>query len=569
VAATSVTVDISALADVAPGAPHDPISIATVAQTWEAALRARAPAQHAGTPLVRKLAAKVSRQLGLGRTERLAVDICAQVRDIGMIKLPDSVVLKTGSLSPEDWALLNRHPELGAELLQSFATMAHAAELVRAHHERWDGEGYPDGLRGDAIPLPSRVVAVCDAFVAIATDRPHRRGIGAERAMEYIVGGRGAQFDPRAVDSLQAVIAAWNTPRRRAPIDRRDETTPQPPPHAPRTISRPRELRNAMLEFDVVPAFGPAVERALQTAGFARPPGGCDLASVIESDIGLTVAILRAAQGRSEVPIAGVPGAVALLTPEEIRQAIAALPTVAFPWQTKFEALLLRCGSHAQAVARTADRIAQKLQPLGRDELVAAALLHDVGKLLLVLMWPDFAVPPAVRLSPEQAVRQEWRELGFDHASLGGLLTQRWGLPSALTCAVSGHHSAHAPADGATLIRLADMLVHHAHGDIVDRDLMLRLASRCELSLDAVQAVVGDVPHSRSSMRRRAERSPLSSRETAILKLLADGCRVAAIAQERHLSESTVRTHLHNIYAKLEVPDRAQAVLRATEMGWI
>ena len=121
----------------------------------------------------------------------------------------------------------------------------------------------------------------------------------------------------------------------------------------------------------------------------------------------------------------------------------------------------------------------------------------------------------------------------------------------------------------ATLIRLADMLVHHAHGDIVDRDLMLRLASRCELSLDAVRAVVGDVPHSRGSTRRRAQRSPLSSRETAILKLLADGSRVAAIAQEFHLSESTVRTHLHNIYAKLEVPDRAQAVLRATEMGWI
>jgi HD-GYP domain-containing protein (c-di-GMP phosphodiesterase class II)/DNA-binding CsgD family transcriptional regulator len=569
VAATSVTVDMSALADVASGTPHDSTSIATIAQAWEAALQARAPAQHAGTPLVRKLAAKVSRQLGLGRTERLAVDVCAQVRDIGMIKLPDSVVLKTGSLSPQDCALLNRHPELGAELLQPFTTMARAAELVRAHHERWDGEGYPDGLRGEEIPLPSRVVAVCDAFVAIATDRPHRRGMGAERAMEYIVGQRGAQFDPRTVDGLRAVITGRSTPRQRPVINRRDETAPQPPPHAPRTIDRPRELRSAMLEFDVVPPFGPALERALEATGFAGPLGGCDLAGVIESDIGLTVAILRAAQGRSDTPVTGVPDAVALLTPEEIRDAITALPTVAFPWQTKFEALVLRCGSHAQAVARTADRIAQKLQPLGRDELVAAALLHDVGKLLLVLMWPDFAVPPAVRLSPEQALRQEWRELGFDHASLGGLLTERWGLPSALTCAIAGHHCAHVPAEPATLIRLADMLVHHAHGDIVDRDLMLRLASRCELSLDAVRAVIGDIPHSRGSTRRRAERSPLSSRETAVLKLLADGRRVAAIAQECHLSESTVRTHLHNIYAKLEVPDRAQAVLRATEMGWI
>jgi HD-GYP domain-containing protein (c-di-GMP phosphodiesterase class II)/DNA-binding CsgD family transcriptional regulator len=569
VAATSVTVEMPALADVTPDGDREATSTAAIAEAWEAALRARAPAQHAGTPLVRKLAAQVSRQLGLGHAERVAVDVCAQIRDIGMIKLPDSVVLKTGALSPQDWALLNRHPELGAELLLCFSTMAESAALVRAHHERWDGNGYPDGLRGTAIPLPSRVVAVCDAFVAIASDRPHRRGIGAEGAMEYIVSERGAQFDPRTVDSLWAVITGRDAARQRAALSTDEPAAPQPAPQATRTISQPLEVRKALAEFDFVPAFGPALERALEALGFAGPLGGSDLASVIESDLGLTVAVLRAAQRRSDTPVAGVPEAVALLTAEEIRDAITSLPTVAFPWQTKFEALLLRCGSHAQAVARAADRIAQRLQPFGRDELVAAALLHDVGKLLLALMWPDFALSPAVRPTPEEALRQERRELGFDHASLGGLLAERWGLATPLACAIAGHHNAYAPAEPATLVRLADMLVHHAHGDTVDRDVMLRLASRCELSVDALRAIVGDLPHSGGSARRRTERSPLSGRETDILRLLADGRRVAAIAQECHLSESTVRTHLHNIYAKLEVPDRAQAVLRATEMGWV
>jgi HD-GYP domain-containing protein (c-di-GMP phosphodiesterase class II)/DNA-binding CsgD family transcriptional regulator len=558
-----------ALADVAPDGTREATSIAAIAEAWEAALRARAPAQHAGTPLVRKLAAQVSRQLGLGRAERVAVDLCAQIRDIGMIKLPDSVVLKTGALSPHDWALLNRHPELGAELLQSFPTMAESAALVRAHHERWDGNGYPDGLRGKAIPLPSRVVAVCDAFVAIASDRPHRRGIGAEAAMDYIVGERGAQFDPRTVDSLWAVIRGRDVARQRAAPSPDEAAAPHPAPRAPRTISQPREVRNALAEFDFVPALGPALERALQAAGFAGPLGGPDLAGAIESDLGLTVAVLRAAQRRSDAPVASVPGAVALLTAGEIRDAITSLPTVAFPWQTKFEALLLRCASHAQAVARAADRIAHRLQPFGRDELVAAALVHDVGKLLLALMWPDFALSPAVRLTPEEALRHERRELGFDHASLGGLLAERWGLSTPLSGAIAGHHSASAPAEPATLVRLADMLVHHAHGDTVDRDVMLRLASRCELSVDVLRAIVSDQPRSGSSARRPARRSPLSTRETAILRLLADGSRVAGIAQEFHLSESTVRTHLHNIYAKLEVPDRAQAVLRANEMGWI
>ena len=567
--AMSVTVDMPALADVAPNGARDSTSITSIAEAWEAALRARAPAHHAGTPLVRKLAAQVGRQLGLGRAERAAVDVCAQIRDIGMIKLPDSVVLKIGHLSPQDWALLNRHPELGAELLQSFPTMAEPAELVRAHHERWDGDGYPDGLRGKAIPLPSRVVAVCDAFVAIATDRPHRPGIGAEGAMEYIVRERGTQFDPQTVDCLRAVITGRDIAWQRARHRPEEPAAAQPSPSGPRTLSQPRELRSALAEFDALPAFGPALERALEAAAFAGPLGGSDLANAIESDLGLTVAVLRAAQRRTDAPVVGIPAAVAVLTSEEIRSAITALPTVAFPWQTRFEALVLRCGSHAQAIARATDRIAQKLQPFGRDELVASALLHDVGKLLLALMWPDFALSAAVRPTPEQAVRQERRELGFDHASLGGLLAERWGLPNALACAIAGHHSAYAQADPATLVRLADMLVHHAHGDTVDRDVMLRLASRCELSVDALRAVVGDLPHSGSSARRRAARSPLSSRETDILKLLADGSRVAGIAREFHLSESTVRTHLHNIYAKLEVPDRAQAVLHATEMGWI
>jgi putative nucleotidyltransferase with HDIG domain len=534
----------------------------------EASLRARAPAQHAGTSLVRKLAGQVSRELGLDAAARLAVDVCAQVRDIGMIGLPDSVVLKTDPLSPEDWALLNCHPVLGAELLHPFPMMAEAAELVRAHHERWDGDGYPDGLTGEAIPLPSRIVAACDAFVSIATDRPHRRGIGAQGAIEHVLDERGVQLEPSAVDCLLTVITAKGGSRPRTLSSGGHPPAGQPSPAARRTPRGSRGLRSAIAELDSVPAFEPAREGVLQAAAFAGPLGGGDLADAVESDIGVTVAVLRAARLRSDTPVAGVPAAVALLTPQEIRDAILALATVAFPWQTKFEALLLRCRTHAQAVARATERIAQMVRPFDRDELVAAALVHDVGKLLMALVWPDFVGATIVRDNPEEALHQERREFGFDHATLGGLLAERWGLPDVLVRAVSGHHSAHASPE-ARLIRLADMVVHHAHGDAVDREVMLRLAARCEVSAEALRSIAFDLPHSGGGRRRRTERSPLSVRETDILHLLAEGTRGVAIAQELHLSESTVRTHLHNIYAKLEVPDRAQAVLRATEKGWI
>lgn len=121
----------------------------------------------------------------------------------------------------------------------------------------------------------------------------------------------------------------------------------------------------------------------------------------------------------------------------------------------------------------------------------------------------------------------------------------------------------------ATYVRLADLIVHHTRGDTIDRRKMLRLADRCGLSAGALRDVLFDLPHAGGSHRRRAEPSPLSARETAVLRILAQGKHYKVIAQELGVATSTVRSHLHNTYAKLEVDDRALAVLRATEMGWL
>jgi HD-GYP domain-containing protein (c-di-GMP phosphodiesterase class II)/DNA-binding CsgD family transcriptional regulator len=550
----------SALADA--GEEPDTASVAIAAAALEAALRARWPSLHAGTALVRKLARRVSRRLGLGEADTLLVDACAQLRDIGMIGLSDSVIQNTGALSPDDWASMNRHPELGEELLRSLPGMTPVAPLVRSHHERWDGEGYPDGLRGEAIPLASRIVAVCDAFVAIATDRPHRRGAGAAGALESVVRERGHQFDPTVVDCLIIAI----TGKDNAPSDESE-----PEVGRPAAVSRSPEgagqLRAAIAELDVIPVFGPACERALAAVGFGG--GDTELISAIESDIGLTAAVLMLAGRQGGAPATSVSSAVASVGPAAIRATIARLPRLTFPWQTGFEALLLQSRIHAQAVARAADRLAQLVRPFERDELVAAALVHDVGKLLLAKIWPGFGSLTALRHTPEELLAHERRSLGYDHATLGGLLMQRWGLHERFMSAVSGHHSAQRAGEAAAFVRLADMVVHHAHGEAVDRDLMLRLASACELSPSSLRDVVVDLPHTGGSARRRAESSPLSSREREILQLVAEGKVAAEIADDLDVSESTVRSHLHKTYAKLEVPDRAQAVLKATEMSWI
>jgi putative nucleotidyltransferase with HDIG domain len=536
----------------------------------EAALRARAPGLHASTPMVRQLAAQISRELSLDAETQTLLDVAARARDVGMIALPDGVALATTPLSPADWEVVNQHPVIGAELFKELSVSASAAQIVRAHHERWDGGGYPDGLRGDAIPLLSRVIATCDAFVAMASDRPHRRGLGAETALERVCQERGSQFDPRMVDALVAVLAGPGARRPTARSANRAQAASAGRRGAQLERRGRRDLTSAIAEFDVVPAFSPAYERLLTAAGTDGTTGG-ELVAAIESDTGLTVAVLRRAQAVARRrPIANVADAVAALSPTDIADAMKALPLAEFPWRTSpLEVLMHRSRVHAQAVARAADRIAREVMLVPRDDVLAAALLHDIGKLVLARALPEYTSAIERATTPEERVRQERRALGTDHASLGGLLLHRWGLPRGLASTVAAHHTSEAENEVATYVRLADMVAHHAQGETIDRSKMLRLAHACGLSANALRDVLFDLPHSSGSQRRRAERSPLSNRETAVLRILAEGKVYKAIGQELGVATSTVRSHLHHVYAKLAVDDRAQAVLRATEMGWI
>ena len=544
-------------------------SAAWVAAALEASLRARAPGLHDSTPLVRQLAAKVGRLLDLDTESRALLDMSVRVRDVGMVALPDTVVLACKPLSPEDWGLVNRHPVIGAELLEGLDVAATGAQVVRAHHERWDGGGYPDGLKADAIPMLSRIIAVCDAFVAIASDRPHRRGIGAEAALEQVCQQSGSQFDARVVDALVAALTANAASR---PPDRASQTGAK---RAPAATAQPRragrvDLAQAMEDLDPLPAFAPGCDRLIAALDTAGTTGG-ELVATIESDTGLTVAILRRAgsvAGRRR--ITNVADAVALLSLPEIEETVHGLPRTEFPWRvSQLEVRMHRIRVHAQAVARAADRIVNEVQPALRDDVLTVALLHDIGELLLARALPGDDAGKSANVTPEARVRDEQRTLGMDHAALGALLLRKWNLPAAIATAVGAHHCAEDAAELATYVRLADMVAHHAQGDSVDRSKMLALADVCGLSADVLRDVLFDLPHAGGSQRRRAEPSPLSERETAVLRVLSRGEVYKGIATELGVSPSTVRTHLHNVYAKLGVGDRAQAVLRATEKGWL
>jgi HD-GYP domain-containing protein (c-di-GMP phosphodiesterase class II) len=132
----------------------------------------------------------------------------ALLHDLGKIGIPDAILLKDGPLTPREWHVMRRHPEIGHRILAAAPFLAAAAGIVLSHEERYDGSGYPRGLAGAAIPLWSRLFAVIDTLDAITSDRPYRQAMGYDAAKEEIVAAAGTQFDPAAVAAFVAEEAA-------------------------------------------------------------------------------------------------------------------------------------------------------------------------------------------------------------------------------------------------------------------------------------------------------------------------------------------------------------------------
>ncbi len=121
------------------------------------------------------------------------------LHDAGKIGVPEAVLNKPGPLTAAEWRVMRMHPVIGHQMVDRIPFLTNAAEIVRSHHEMWDGSGYPEGLRGEAIPRPARVFTVVDAFDAMTTDRPYRAALTLERAVGELVSLAGSQFDPEAV----------------------------------------------------------------------------------------------------------------------------------------------------------------------------------------------------------------------------------------------------------------------------------------------------------------------------------------------------------------------------------
>jgi putative two-component system response regulator len=144
--------------------------------------------------------------LGLDERQRTSIRIGGYLHDIGKIGIADAILLKPGKLTDEEMTEMRRHPVIGAAILEVHEAMADIAQIVRHHHERWDGGGYPDRLAGAEIPLGGRIIAVADAFSAMTTDRIYRGALPLERAWDELRAHSGTQFDPEILTAFEMVV---------------------------------------------------------------------------------------------------------------------------------------------------------------------------------------------------------------------------------------------------------------------------------------------------------------------------------------------------------------------------
>ncbi len=333
-----------------------------------------------------------------------------------------------------------------------------------------------------------------------------------------------------------------------------------------------RRLTAAFEALEAFPVLAESRDRVLRLVTAERI-SAADVVAAVESDIALVISVLRLANsldGKTRGRVESVVKAVEILSPESVHSLASRARTFDF-----FERSSIWAGAperfrlHGVATQRAADRLAQEAGYEHRDRLMVTALLHDIGKLVLTHAYSGY--PEQVvgdGRTPEERVHRERRELGVDHALVGGVLARRWGLPSAIASAIERHHSDDATGEAA-FVRLADMLAHYAQGSQISPTMLLKTARSVGLGATELRSVLYDLPYPQTGRPRQIDPCPLSARELEVLKRLAEGKVYKQIAGELSLSTSTVRTHLHNVYGKLGAVDRAQAVLIATERGWL
>ena len=181
-------------------------------ETLNATVDARDPYTAGHSQRVQEIALAVADELAVAGAERDAIALAGLLHDIGKLAVPDAILTKPGKLTKQEYELMKLHPADGASIIAKFGRLQDAVPMIRHHHERWDGTGYPDALAGEAIPPGARIVGLADAWDAMTTDRPYHRALERHEAEEEVRRNRGTQFAPMVVDAFFRALGRARVP---------------------------------------------------------------------------------------------------------------------------------------------------------------------------------------------------------------------------------------------------------------------------------------------------------------------------------------------------------------------
>ena len=395
----------------------------------------------------------------------------------------------------------------------------------------------------------------------MTSDRAFRDAIDEATAIHQVMQLVGSQLDPTVAEALVAEVTGGKAQDPCVP--------PDPQPGLRRGRSAGTGLLGKLDEVQPIPALLIVRDRLLEALAEKHPNLEVVVAH-IESDPGLTLSALRSANADAASPtVSSIPEAISVLGWVDLERTVRQVSALDFLWpQTQWEVALAGFRLHAVTVQRAALRLGDACGYEEIDRLASAALLHDIGRLALAQLRSGYLGRLEAAESAEERLRMERRDYGFDHATLGGIVARRYGLSDALAGAISEHHNVQSGQE-AQLLCLGDALAHQSQGDSVLSAPMIEVGHALGLSADLLRMITFELPHVDGSRRTRTEPCPLSPRQQEALQGLAEGKVYGEIARDLGVKTSTVRTHLHSVYRTLDVTDRAQAVLMATERGWL
>jgi putative nucleotidyltransferase with HDIG domain len=374
------------------------------------ALEAKDDHIHGHARRVRGYAAAVGRQMGFDEGALEQLSLAAFLHDIGKIGTPDHILLQPGELSPEEFAEMRRHARRGARMLTGIVGFEDAADAVLHHHEHFDGTGYPDGLRGEQIPLLSRIILVADAYDAMTSPRPFREARPHEEAVAQLEAGAGQRFDPE-------VVRAFNEFEPLALIRRAVAAGPTAAP-------------------------GTEVSHGSDAYGLTLN----ELVEVVSGEPLLAARVLREANSAEELHTANLTHACSALGEASVRAFVSG--GAAWGEAPPVSEKLLE---HSLRAAEAARLLAGQTGVLDPEDAYTLGLLHDVGETLLTSLFPATAAVLA-GLDADERAEYEAASYGVDHAQVGQWVLEACGVPRALSSILQTHHDAADVNDPAALL---------------------------------------------------------------------------------------------------------------------